>query len=191
VKAPYRFLSCALTVVASLSVLSRADASGDHEHSHETTEEMIETMRDMHAGHDHAHDFDSMEDISSEDMHRTMDLMADMGLILPPMDADRGRTAFLEKGCIVCHQVNGIGGAIGPALDAGSMPDRMNAFEFAARMWRGAPVMAEMQEDLLGSMISLTGQELADIVLFVHDSDAQAALSRDDIPDRYDALIIE
>jgi len=109
--------------------------------------------------------------------------------VLPPMDSEHGREVFLDKGCIVCHSVNGVGGEIGPSLNAADMPQPMNAFEFAARMWRGAPVMAEMQQDLLGEMINLTGQDLADIVAFTHDEVEQAELSSSQIPDKYRDLI--
>ena len=34
----------------------------------------------------------------------------------------------------------------------------MNSFEFVARMWRGARAMTELQEELLGEVISLDGQ---------------------------------
>ena len=146
-------------------------------------------MRDMHADHDHGHDFEVMDGISEEDMHRTMDLLMDIGLVVPTMDSERGAETFMEKGCIVCHAVNGVGGEIGPAFDAAEMPQPMNAFEFAARMWRGAPAMAQMQEDLMGEMIALNGQELADIVAFVHDGETQAEVSSSDIPEEYRVLI--
>jgi hypothetical protein len=158
-------------------------------HSHDEQREMLEEMQEMHEGHEHAHDFEAMEEVSPEDMHRTMDLMTDLGLVLPPMNSERGREIFLEKGCIVCHSVNGIGGNIGPSLNASDMPEPMNAFEFAARMWRGAPVMAEMQEDLLGDMIDLTGQDLADIVAFTHDEAEQREISMSQVPGKYRDLI--
>jgi len=59
----------------------------------------------------------------------------------------------------------------------------MNPFEFAARMWRGAPAMVAAQEDELGGQIEFTGQELADIIAFVHDSEEQKAFSAGDIPE--------
>lgn len=159
-----------------------AGGSGDHAHDEPTPTEMLKSMEEMHAQHEHAHDFAAMEGVSEEDMHRTMDFLIDIGLVLPPMDSARGFEVFMNKGCVVCHAVNGVGGEIGPAFDAASMPQPMNAFEFAARMWRGAPAMALMQEDLLGEMITLDGQELADIVAFVHDERAQSNVTLADIP---------
>ncbi len=181
----------ALVGIASMffsASMAMAAGTGDHDHG-PSPSEMLETMQEMHADHDHAHDFSAMDGISEEDMHRTMDFLVDIGLVVPTMDSARGGDAFMSKGCIICHAVNGIGGEIGPAFDAAEMPQPMNAFEFAARMWRGAPAMAQMQEDLLGEMISLNGQELADIVAFVHDEAVQAGISAADIPDQYRDLI--
>ena len=130
-----------------------------------------------------------MDDVSEEEMHRTMDFLMDIGLVVPTMDSHRGADAFMSKGCIVCHAVNGVGGDIGPSFNANDMPQPMNAFEFAARMWRGAPAMAQMQEDLLGEMIAINGQDLADIIAFVHDEDAQKEISPEDIPEEFRVLI--
>lgn len=168
-----------------------AAGSGDHTHAHDDAREMLKQMEDAHADHDHGHDFAAMTDVSEEDMHRTMDLLMDIGLVLPPMNSARGRDVFMNKGCIVCHQINGVGGAIGPSFNANDMPDPMNSFEFAARMWRGAPAMAAMQEDLFGEMINLTGQELADIIAFVHDGRLQAALTDEAVPERFRDMIAE
>lgn len=182
------------SLIAAAVALAAAGAahsagSGDHTHDHGTPEEMLETMRDAHAGHDHGHDFEAMEGISEETMHRTMDFLMDIGLVLPTMDSRRGAEAFMNRGCIVCHRINGVGGEIGPSFNAADMPQPMNAFEFAARMWRGADSMVQMQEELFGAMIELDGQELADIVAFVHDEDVQASISEEAIPEQYRSLI--
>jgi hypothetical protein len=63
------------------------------------------------------------------------------------------------------------------------MPVPMNPFEFAAKMWRGAGAMVAMQQDELGAQIELNGQELANIIAFVHDAEEQAKFSKADIPD--------
>ena len=103
---------------------------------------------------------------------------------LPPMNARRGRKLFAEKGCAVCHSINGVGGHIGPSLDWSNMPEPMDAFGFIARMWRGAPSMALMQEDIFGDIIALTGQDLVDLVAFAHDPEEQKKLTKDQIPQR-------
>ena len=165
--------------------------NGAHLHGTADQQEMLEQMRKMHSDHDHGHDFEAMEHVSAEDMRRVMALMMDIGLALPPMDSRRGRELFLDKGCVVCHSVNDVGGTVGPALNAADMPKPMNAFEFAARMWRGAPYMAQMQQDLLGEVISLSGQDLADLIAFAHDEAEQYKLKTEQVPTRYRDLIMQ
>ncbi len=103
---------------------------------------------------------------------------------LPAMNAQRGRKLFAEKGCVVCHSVNGVGAIIGPPLDTANMPLPMDAFGFIARMWRGAPAMALMQEDIFGDIIDLTGQDLVDLVAFAYDEEEQKKLTKDQIPQK-------
>ena len=33
------------------------------------------------------------------------------GLVLPKMDSKRGRELYVNKGCVACHSINGVGGA--------------------------------------------------------------------------------
>ncbi|MGI9415949.1 MAG: c-type cytochrome, partial [Hyphomicrobiales bacterium] len=70
------------------------------------------------------------------------------------------------------------------ALDAENMALPMNPFDFAARMWRGAEAMIALQRNDLGNLIQLSGQELADIIAFVHDAEEQKKFSEADIPQR-------
>ena len=161
----------------------------DAGHGHDDAKGMMEEMREAHGGHEHGHDFDAMEEMSPEQLERMIGFMRDVGLALPPMDAANGRALFTDTGCVVCHSVNGVGGEIGPSLDAANMPSPMNAFEFAARMWRGAAAMTMMQQDLLGGVINLTGQDLADLVAFAHDVDEQRKLTSDQVPAQFQELL--
>jgi len=124
-----------------------------------------------------------------EDVARMDAFMDRVGLTLPAMDPVRGRDLFLQKGCVVCHAVNGIGGEDAPPLDAEYMEFPMNPFEFAAKMWRGAPAMTILQEDELGEFVTLNGQELADLIAFFHDADEQAKLTKDQIPEKYEEML--
>lgn len=150
---------------------------------------ILDQMREMHGGHEHDHDFEAIEALSPEEMGRAMEVMVDLGLVVPPMNSHRGRELFLDKGCIVCHQVNGVGGEIGPPLNAKDMPVPMNTFEFAARMWRGAGAMIAMQQELFGDQIELSGQDLADLVAFAHDAAEQREITAADIPEQFRPLI--
>jgi hypothetical protein len=149
----------------------------------------LDEMREMHRGHDHGHDFEAMERMTPDERARVMALMHEIGVAMPPIDPARGRKVFVEKGCVACHSVNGVGGDIGPSLDEAEMPRPMNAFEFAARMWRGAGPMVALQEDMFGETIELNGQDLADLVAFAHDAEEQAKLAEDQIPERVRAVM--
>ncbi|MEE8274308.1 MAG: cytochrome c [Alphaproteobacteria bacterium] len=103
-------------------------------------------------------------------------------LLMPMMNSARGRKLFAAKGCVTCHSINGVGGEDAPSLDAHSMQPYMNPFDFAARMWRGAAAMIVLQEEAMGGQIEFTGDELADIIAFVHDEEEQHKFSEADIP---------
>lgn len=98
-------------------------------------------------------------------------------MAMPEMNAERGRVLFVEKGCVACHSINGIGGHDATSLDAHQMETVMNPFEFSAKMWRMAPAMIAAQEEALGEQILFTGDELADIIAFVHNDSEQHAFT--------------
>lgn len=99
------------------------------------------------------------------------------------MDAAKGRELFAEKGCVACHSVNGIGGEDAAPLDASGMQRDMNPFDLAAKMWKMAPYMIEAQEEEMGGQILFTGQELGDIVAFLHDPAEQLKFTENSLPD--------
>ncbi len=94
-------------------------------------------------------------------------------LTLPIMNPERGKKLFVDKGCVACHSINGVGGHDAPPLDAHDKRGLMNPFDFAAKMWNHAAAMIAAQEGALGEQITFTGEELADIIAFVHDDKAQ------------------
>ena len=109
-------------------------------------------------------------------------------LMMPAMDSARGRKLYGSKGCIACHAIHDIGGHDAPPIDAHSMKPMMNPFDFAARMWLGASTMIYMQEEL-GGQIEFTGEELADIIAFVHDEEEQHKFSLADVPPEIMAMM--
>lgn len=104
-------------------------------------------------------------------------IMRDMGA-----DAVRGRLLFSEKGCVLCHSVNGVGGEDAAPLDASGMQKHMNPFDLAAKMWAMAPYMIEAQEAEMGGQILFSGRELGDIVAFLHDGAEQHKFAEDTLP---------
>jgi cytochrome c len=97
------------------------------------------------------------------------------------MNSERGRKLFVDKGCVACHAINGVGGHDAPNMDAHDMPGQMSPFDFAAKMWNHASGMIAAQEGALGEQIYFTGGELADIIAFIHDDEAQHRFSETDL----------
>ena len=104
-----------------------------------------------------------------------------MRLVMPLMNPDRGRKIFVSKGCVACHAINGVGGHDAPTMDAHQMDKLMNPFDFAAKMWNHAPAMIAAQESAFGEQIYFTGEELADMIAFIHDDEAQHSFSEKDM----------
>ena len=104
---------------------------------------------------------------------------------------DTGRTLFVEKGCVICHAVNGTGGKAAPPLDAPFGAAVTDPLEFAARMWLGAPAMIELQSVELGYTIYLTADEIADLAAFAADRAAQKALTVESVPENIRAGFLD
>ncbi|MEO1014415.1 MAG: c-type cytochrome [Pseudomonadota bacterium] len=96
-------------------------------------------------------------------------------------DSTRGRELFVSKGCVLCHSINGVGGRAGPPLDAPA-DGASDPVDFAARIWRGAPAMVELQSLELGYVIDLTSEEIRLLAAFAGSRSEQALLSKDDLP---------
>jgi len=107
-------------------------------------------------------------------------------------DPESGRTLFVDKGCVICHSVNGVGGKAAPALDAPIGAPAIDPLEFAARMWRGAPAMIELQSIELGYTIYLTADDIGDLAAFSADRDTQKKVSLEGLPENIrDGLLDE
>ncbi len=97
-------------------------------------------------------------------------------------DAVAGRELFVQKGCVLCHSVNGVGGKAAPALDVADDYVKPDPLGFAARMWRGAPAMVEFQSLELGYVIDLTGDDIANLAAFAASREEQKKLLDSAIP---------
>lgn len=109
---------------------------------------------------------------------------------IPIIDAARGRRLFVNKGCVICHSINGVGGKAGPPLDARDRNSVIDIFDFAARMWAGSFAMIELQGMELGYQLEINGDELGHIAAFVYDRQAQRRFTRADVPDLIKDMII-
>lgn len=105
-------------------------------------------------------------------------------LKFPDMDPMKGKKIFVDKGCVACHAVNGIGGHDAPALDAHKMDGLMNPFDFAAKMWNGAPAMIAAQEGAFDAQLLFSGDDLANIIAFVHSDSVQHTFTSADLTEK-------
>lgn len=103
-------------------------------------------------------------------------------LVLPEMDAAKGRRYFATRACVVCHSVNGVGGTRASALDLEGRPEVIDLLTFITNMWRGGRPMLNLQHRLFGEPVDLTAEELADLIAFLHSPSEQKRFSADDIP---------
>ncbi len=97
-------------------------------------------------------------------------------------DAAMGRALFVQKGCVLCHSINGVGGKAAPALDVADDFVKSDPLGFAARMWRGAPAMVEFQSLELGYVIDLSGDDIANLAAFAASREEQKKLLDSAIP---------
>ncbi len=83
----------------------------------------------------------------------------------PPGNAQAGKRLFSEKKCIVCHQVAGVGGVVGPNLDA--LKQYGSAIFVAAAMWNHGPTMAEAMRAKGIVRPTFSGSELVDLIAYL------------------------
>lgn len=82
-----------------------------------------------------------------------------------PGDAEAGRRLFRDKRCIVCHQVGGVGGVIGPNL--GTVGARATPISLATAMWNHGPGMAEVMRARGIARPTFKPGELRDLMTYV------------------------
>ena len=112
-------------------------------------------------------------------------------IIYPNIDPLRGKQMFVEKNCVLCHSINGVGGDIAPALDAPDNRREVDLLDFAARMWQGSYAMVELQATELDYRIDLEGYEIGDIAAFAYDLETQKSFSEDDVPPEIQQWILD
>ena len=120
---------------------------------------------------------------ASGDQERVAGEAHGLQIIDRDVNSATGRALFVEKGCILCHAVNGVGGKAAPVMDAEIGAPPIDPLDFAARMWRGAPAMIELQSIELGYTIYLTADEIADLAAFAADREEQKLLDLAQVPE--------
>lgn len=92
-----------------------------------------------------------------------------------PGDPDVGRGLFHEKRCVMCHQVQGVGGVVGPNLDF--LGQYRSPIPVAAAMWNHGPAMIEEMRRRGIDRPTFRGSELVDLVAYLR-STAEATSRR-------------
>jgi mono/diheme cytochrome c family protein len=86
-------------------------------------------------------------------------------------DVSSGKMLFVRKSCIICHQVGGVGGVLGPKLDAAGQSG--SPIQVAAAMWNHGPAMAEKMRAMGISRPRLSPSELKDLVAYLKSAARQ------------------
>jgi len=76
-----------------------------------------------------------------------------------------GSRLFVQKGCVVCHAVDGEGGKIGP--DLGRVTSGRSLLGIAAVMWNHTPLMTERIKEVRVTRPKLTPEEMANLFAFL------------------------
>ncbi len=83
----------------------------------------------------------------------------------PPGNVQAGRRLFTAKKCIVCHQVGGTGGVVGPNLDF--LKQFGSPIVIAAELWNHGPAMAEAMRARRIERPTFQDSELRDLLAYL------------------------
>lgn len=86
--------------------------------------------------------------------------------------AQTGRRLFGEKQCVICHQVAGTGGVVGPSLD--SFKQYYSPILVAAVMWNHGPQMAEAMRAKGIERPLFRDTELRDLIAYLKSASSAA-----------------
>ncbi len=90
-----------------------------------------------------------------------------------PGNLQAGRRLFAAKKCIVCHQVGGTGGVVGPNLNF--LKQYGSPIFVAAAMWNHGPAMAKAMRIKGIERPSFMGSELLDLIAYVKSASPEPA----------------
>ena len=84
-----------------------------------------------------------------------------------------GRRLFVEKRCVACHQVGGVGGVTGPSLD--SLKRYASPIYLAAAMWNHGPRMVEAMKARGIPRPTFKDRELSDLIAYLGEGSPTSA----------------
>jgi len=102
--------------------------------------------------------------LSSRETGDLIAFLATINYFDPVGDAQTGKKIFIDKQCVVCHQIERVGGVFGPSLDS---VVQFGPIFFAATMWNHGPSMAEAMQARGIERPVFTGNELRDLIGYV------------------------
>jgi mono/diheme cytochrome c family protein len=85
-------------------------------------------------------------------------------------DTEIGQRLYTQKRCVLCHQVGGVGGVVGPNLDY--LADHGSPIQIASAMWNHGPAMTRELQSRGLDRPSLTGPELLDLIGYIRSGSA-------------------
>ena len=83
-----------------------------------------------------------------------------------PKDPLKGQELFIDKGCIKCHSIQGVGGKIGPDLGKGGF--NRSLIQIAGIMWNHSPKMSEKMRELKIPRPKFEVAEMADLIAYLY-----------------------
>lgn len=85
-----------------------------------------------------------------------------------PGNPNRGRSLFIDKGCIKCHSIRGQGGQVGPDLGKG-FSDRVRTMpELAGQLWNHESAMWQKMQEKEINFIKFSEGDMADLVAYLY-----------------------
>ncbi len=90
-----------------------------------------------------------------------------------PGNLEAGQRLFVEKQCVVCHQVGGTGGVVGPNLDF--LKQYGSPIFVATAMWNHSPAMAEAMRARGIERPAFKGSELVDLIAYLKSASPEPA----------------
>ena len=83
-------------------------------------------------------------------------------------DVEAGKKIFSEKSCIVCHQIRGVGGVVGPNLDF--LPLFHTPIQVATTMWNHGPSMSDVMRERGIERPRFNEAELTDLIAYLESA---------------------
>jgi len=106
-----------------------------------------------------------------EEMNHLLAYIYFLNFVDEPGSPERGRILFDKKACSACHSVYLDQEKLGPNLSRADAAT--SSMKLAAKMWEHAPRMADMLDELGLSWPQFSGDEMRDLVAFLHETSQQ------------------